>query len=301
MVAQHVVTGVGLRKRLYSQLEPDARSKSGLSKLNSFIFALVLVSFLALALETEETIGPAWRTAIDYLNLAIVAIFAIEYVVRVWVAGEDARYKGLRGRLRYMATPYAIADLVAFLPELLWILLTPAGVGDDVLIILRVLRLARLVKLARFVPAFDVLGATVERAGTQLLTTLAMALALVYVSAVALYFVEGVGGQQQENFASIPRALWWAIATLTTVGYGDVYPVTALGRIFASVIALAGIGVVALPAGVFASAFSDELREREIKKLKERVEEVESENEELEAENDELEAELDADQPGPDA
>lgn len=301
MVAQHVVTGVGLRKKLYAELEPGARSRTGLSKLNSFIFALVLISFLALALETEETIGPAWRTGINYLNIAIVAIFAIEYVVRVWVAGEDPRYKGVSGRLRYMATPYAIADLIAFLPELLWILLTPAGVGDDVLIILRVLRLARLVKLARFVPAFDVLGATVERAGTQLLTTLAMALALVYVSAVALYFVEGVGGQQQESFASIPRALWWAIATLTTVGYGDVYPVTGLGRIFASVIALAGIGVVALPAGVFASAFSDELREREIKKLKERVEAVEAENEELEAENEELEAELDAEQVGPDA
>ncbi|MEM9573360.1 MAG: ion transporter [Pseudomonadota bacterium] len=295
MVAQHVVTGVGLRKRLYGQLEPDRQAGSGLSALNSFIVFLVLMSFLALALETEETIGPLWRVGIDYLNIAIVTVFAIEYVVRVWVAGEDPRYRGLKGRLRYIVTGYAIADLVAFLPELLWILLTPAGVGDDVLIVLRVLRLARLVKLARFVPAFDVLGATVERAGTQLLTTLAMALALVYVSAVVLYFVEGVGGQQQESFASIPRALWWAIATLTTVGYGDVYPVTGLGRIFASVIALAGIGVVALPAGVFASAFSDELREREIKKLKERVEEVETENVELEAENEELEAELDTD------
>lgn len=284
MVAHHVVTRIGLRNKLYGELEPNARTTSGLSRLNMLIIALVLISFLALALETEETIGPAWRTGIDYLNLAIVSIFAFEYLARLWVAGEDPRYKGVRGRLRYMLTPYAIADLVAFLPELLWIILTPAGVGDDVLILLRVLRLARLVKLARFIPAFDVLGATVQRAGTQLLTTLAMALALVYISAVALYFIEGIGGQQQENFASIPRALWWAIATLTTVGYGDVYPVTPLGRIFASVIALAGIGVVALPAGVFASAFSDELREREIRKLKERVEAAEHENEALEAE-----------------
>lgn len=284
MVAHHVVTRIGLRNKLYGELEPNARTRSGLSRLNMLIIALVLISFLALALETEETIGPAWRTGIDYLNLAIVSIFAFEYLARLWVAGEDPRYKGVRGRLRYMLTPYAIADLIAFLPELLWIILTPAGVGDDVLILLRVLRLARLVKLARFIPAFDVLGATVQRAGTQLLTTLAMALALVYISAVALYFIEGIGGQQQDSFASIPRALWWAIATLTTVGYGDVYPVTPLGRIFASVIALAGIGVVALPAGVFASAFSDELREREIRKLKERVEIVEHENEELEAE-----------------
>ncbi|MEL7393273.1 MAG: ion transporter [Pseudomonadota bacterium] len=286
MVTHHVVTGVGLRSRLYSQLEQDARGKSGLSMLNGFIIALVLISFMALALETEETIGPVWRAWIDHLNIAIVVVFAIEYIVRLWVAGEDSRYRGFAGRLRYMATPYAITDLIAFLPELLWIIFTPAGVGDDVLIVLRVLRLARLVKLARFVPAFDVLGATVARAGTQLLTTLAMALALVYVSAVALYFIEGVGGQQQEGFSSIPRSLWWAIVTLTTVGYGDVYPVTALGRVFAAIISLAGIGVVALPAGVFASAFSDELREREIKKLKDRVEEVESEVEELEAEQD---------------
>ncbi|MEO0953780.1 MAG: ion transporter [Pseudomonadota bacterium] len=286
MVTHHVVTGVGLRSRLYSQLEQDARGKSGLSMLNGFIIALVLISFMALALETEETIGPVWRAWIDHLNIAIVVVFAIEYIVRLWVAGEDSRYRGFAGRLRYMATPYAITDLIAFLPELLWIIFTPAGVGDDVLIVLRVLRLARLVKLARFVPAFDVLGATVARAGTQLLTTLAMALALVYVSAVALYFIEGVGGQQQEGFSSIPRSFWWAIVTLTTVGYGDVYPVTALGRVFAAIISLAGIGVVALPAGVFASAFSDELREREIKKLKDRVEEVESEVEELEAEQD---------------
>lgn len=290
MVAHHVVTRIGLRNKLYSQLEPHARDQSGLSFINKCIIALVLLSFLALALETEETIGPVWRAGVDFVNIGIVSIFAIEYAVRLWVVGEDPRYRGLKGRWRYIRTPYAIADLVAFLPELLWILLVPAGTGDNVLIILRVLRVVRLVKLARFVPAFDVLGATVERAGMQLLTTLAMALALVYVSAVALYFVEGVGGQQQESFASIPRALWWAIATLTTVGYGDVYPVTPLGRIFASVIALAGIGVVALPAGVFASAFSDELREREINKLKQRVEEVESENEELEAE---LESDLD--------
>lgn len=291
MVSHHLTTSIGLRKRLYSQLEPDARLLPGISAVNLFIVVLVLLSLLVLALETEETMGPGWMQLIGVFNLCIVAIFAVEYVARFWVAGENPRYAGVTGRLRYMLTPYAIADLIAFLPELLWILFAPGNAGDEILIVLRVLRLARLIKIARFVPAVDVLGATLERAGVQLLTTLAMALVLVYISAVALYFVEGVGGQQQESFASIPRSLWWAIATLTTVGYGDVYPVTALGRIFASIIALAGIGVVALPAGVFASAFSDELREREIKKLKRQVQDTEAENEELEAENQELEAE----------
>lgn len=263
MAMHHIMTQMGLRKRLYTQMEPTAREKTGLSPFNLFIVILVLLSFLALALETEPTMGEAWMRAIDVFNVAIIIIFALEYLLRLWVAGENPEYRGLRGRVRYIRSGYALADLVAFLPELLWILLAPDDASAQIVMVLRVLRLARLAKISRFIPAFDVLGATLSRAGTQLFTTLAMAMALVYISAVLLYFVEGVGGQQQESFASIPRAIWWAIATLTTVGYGDVYPVTPLGRFFASVIAIAGIGMVALPAGVFASAFSDEIRERE--------------------------------------
>lgn len=263
MVMHHIMTQMGLRKRLYTQMEPTAREKTGLSPFNLFIVILVLLSFLALALETEPTMGDGWMRAIDVFNVAIIIIFALEYLLRLWVAGENPEYRGVRGRVRYVCSGYALADLVAFLPELLWILLAPDDASAQIVMVLRVLRLARLAKISRFIPAFDVLGATLSRAGQQLFTTLAMAMALVYISAVLLYFVEGVGGQQQESFASIPRAIWWAIATLTTVGYGDVYPVTPLGRFFASVIAIAGIGMVALPAGVFASAFSDEIRERE--------------------------------------
>ena len=274
MVVHQIAVQQGLRHRLYRELVPEAR-ESGISRINWLIIALVLMSFLSLALETEATLTsrPGWQLGFDIFNVVVVTVFAIEYVMRVYVSGLSAEYAGFRGRLRYMTRFHSIADLLAFLPEMIVLILG----GGMPLVALRVFRLFRLIKLARFVPAFDVLGAAVQRAGSQLLTTLALALALVYVSAVALYFIEGVGGKQQEMFQSIPRAIWWAIATLTTVGYGDVYPVTPLGRIFASVIALAGIGVVALPAGVFASAFSDELRERELAKLKDRVEEIEAE------------------------
>ncbi|MCZ4297467.1 ion transporter [Henriciella marina] len=275
MAMYHIMTQIGLRKRLYTQMEPSAREKAGLSPLNLFIVILVLLSFLALALETEPAMGDAWMRAIDVFNVAIIVIFALEYLLRLWVAGENPEYRGVRGRVRYIFSGYALADLVAFLPELLWILLAPDDASAQIVMVLRVLRLARLAKISRFIPAFDVLGATLSRAGQQLFTTLAMAMALVYISAVLLYFVEGVGGEQQENFASIPRAIWWAIATLTTVGYGDVYPITPLGRIFASVIAIAGIGMVALPAGVFASAFSDEIREREAAKQERREQALE--------------------------
>lgn len=289
MAMQHIMTHMGLRHRLYQQMEPNARDKGGLSPFNTFIVILVLMSFLALALETEPTMGADWMAAIHVFNIAIIFIFAVEYLARLWVAGENPKYRGLKGRLKYVCSGYAIADLIAFLPELLWLIFAPDDSSQQVVMALRVLRLARLAKISRFIPAFDILGATLQRAGQQLFTTLAMAMALVYISAVVLYFVEGVGGEQQESFASIPRSIWWAIATLTTVGYGDVYPVTPLGRVFASIIAIAGIGMVALPAGVFASAFSDELRERENAKLQ-------RQNDELQAEVDEYEA-MEAAQP----
>lgn len=263
MVVQQLMVQNGLRYRLYQEMVPEARLR-GISATNLIVVALVLLSFLFLALETEPTLNvqPGWQQAFRVFNVFVVGAFAVEYLLRVFVAGLDPQYAGVGGRLKYMTRFYSVADLLAFLPELIVMSL---GLGVP-LIALRVLRLFRLIKIARFVPAFDIFGAAVRRAGSQLLTALIMALMLVYISAVALYFIEGVGGKHQESFASIPRAIWWAIATLTTVGYGDVYPVTPLGRMFASVIAIAGIGVVALPAGVFASAFSDELRARQEEK-----------------------------------
>lgn len=256
---------MGTRQWLYRQLVPEARP-AGISPLNAVIVALVFLSLLMLALETEPVLQavPAWQVAFSIFNVFVLTAFATEYVLRVWVAGDDPRYGGAGGRLKYMTRPYAVADLIAFLPELI-ILLIGSGVP---LFFLRVLRLARLIKIVRFIPAFEALGQALRRSAVQLVTSLALALTLVYVAAVLLYFVEGVGGAQQEDFASIPRAVWWAVATLPTVGYGDVYPVTPFGRVCAGVIAVAGIGVVALPAGIFASAFSDEMRERDAAKRK---------------------------------
>lgn len=264
---------MGVREWLYKELVPEAR-ETGISWTNIAIIGLVMLSFVFLALETEPTLlaKPAWKTAFEIFNVVVVVVFALEYVTRVWINGMTPKYNGVTGRVKYMFQFYSMADLLAFLPELI-VMVVGGGIP---LIALRVFRLFRLIKIARFIPAFEVLGAAMRRAGSQLLTTLSVAVALVYIAAVALYFIEGVG-QGREEFGSIPRAIWWSIATLTTVGYGDIYPVTVLGRVAASVIALAGIGVVALPAGVFASSFSDELRERELAKMQRRVDEIEAE------------------------
>lgn len=261
MVVQQVAAQAGLRYKLYQEMYPSARQKSGLSATNTLVVVLVIISFALFALETEPTITGMWARVISIANLVVLGAFAVEYVIRLWVVGEHPRHTGFTGRLRYALTPWALADLAAFLPELIWVLLPQTG-DNSMLMFLRVLRLVRLVRIARFIPAFEIMGAALRRAGEQLLTALALALALVFVSAVMLYFIEGVGAGRPE-FNSIPRAIWWATATLTTVGYGDVYPVTLWGKVAAGMIAVAGIGVVALPTGIFASAFSDELRERE--------------------------------------
>lgn len=259
-----------LREHLYHALEPTAR-ESGLSAFNVVLVLLVLASFVSLALETEPTLPADWMAGLKVFNIVILCVFAVEYLVRLWIVGVGQQYRGLGGHIRYILTPYALADLLAFLPELLWLMLVPGSGDETTLMVLRVLRLGRLLKIARFVPAFGMLGAALQRAGTQLLTSLALALALVYVSALILYFIEGKIVGQEDAFGSIPRSIWWAVATLTTVGYGDVYPVTPLGKFAAGVIAIAGIGVVALPAGVFASAFSDELRQRTEEKERRRL------------------------------
>jgi voltage-gated potassium channel len=245
---------------LYRMLEPEAWGRPGLSPLNGLLVMLVVFSFITLALETEPMIPAEALVALGHVNVGIISVFALEYAARVWAAGEDPRYRGFTGRLRYMASFYALADLMAFLPEA--VLIAQGGhMSGQQVAFLKALRLLRLFKIARYAPAFEVFLAAIKRSWSQLGVALALALAFVYVGALLLYFVEGP--LDPVNFGSIPRAIWWAVVTLTTVGYGDVYPHSAPGRAAAMMISLAGIGIVALPAGILASAFSDELRERQ--------------------------------------
>ena len=255
-----------LRAYIHDWAEPD---EDGDFNLLSFsIVTLVIISLISLAIETEATrpdtpMAPWVAQLVANINDIVVWIFAIEFVLRFWSEGENPRHAGVIGRLRFLTTPLAIADVLAFLPELITMIILPHAAGPW-LAALRALRLFRLFKLARYVPAFGIVGAAVKRAGAPLMASLCVAAAQVYVSALLLYFIEG--DTKPEQFGSVTRAMWWAVVTLTTVGYGDVYPETPLGRIAAALIALAGIGIVAMPTGILASSFAEEFRERDEKK-----------------------------------
>ncbi len=257
---------------VHDWLEPD--EPGGVNFFSGAIILLVLISLAALALETEairpDTPFPSWvRPFLENLNAFIVVVFAIEFGLRFWSEGENPKHAGVEGRLRFLAQPITLFDLLAFLPELIVLLFLPQLHGGW-LAGLRALRLFRLFKLARYVPAFAIVGAAVKRAAAPLMAALCVAAAQLYIAAMMLYFIEG--DSKPEAFGSITRSMWWAIVTLTTVGYGDVYPETALGRVAAGLVALAGIGIVAMPTGILASAFAEEFRERHEAKLKAQAE-----------------------------
>lgn len=249
------------RGYLHDWLEPD--DLGGFNFLTFFIVALVIVSLGALALETEAAradtpLSPELAGWISGVNSFVLYIFAIEFALRFWSEGENPDHRGVMGRVRFMMTPMGMTDFLAFAPELIVMIVMPHATGPY-LAALRALRLFRLFKLARYVPAFAIVGNAVKRAGAPLLATGAVAAAQIYVAALLLYFIEG--DSKPAAFGSVTRALWWAVVTLTTVGYGDVYPDTVLGRFAAALVALAGIGIVAMPTGILASSFAEEFRE----------------------------------------
>ncbi|MEQ8965757.1 MAG: ion transporter [Azospirillaceae bacterium] len=232
------------------------RANGSLSPVLIGVIGMIVFASVLAILETEPafTGHPLVAPVLGPLDLALFALFGVEFALRLWAAGEIPRYAGLRGRLRFLARPASLADLAVL------VLFGAALAGTDAFL-LRLVRLARVVSLTRigrFTEAGRLLGRAIAERRAELVIALGAALAALVVSAILLYLVEGKA--QPAAFGSVPRAMWWSVATLTTVGYGDIYPVTALGRAIASVVALLGIGVIALPAGILAAAISDALQ-----------------------------------------
>lgn len=247
----------GLRVRLYRQLDPRAWPKKGISPLNKLVCALILLSCALSILETEPSLRAGREAVFAGFEWAFALFFGAEYAGRVWTSAESPRYgPGLHGRLRYVRSPAALLDLVV----LMSLALSMMGGQAFLLRLVRLLRILRLARLGRFSHALDYLGAAVSTRRHELLLSVGVALVLLIISATLLYLAEGQA--QPTAFGSIPRAMWWAVATLTTVGYGDIYPVTALGRVLAGITAVIGIGLIAMPAGILAAAFSEALRRR---------------------------------------
>ncbi len=240
-----------LKHRVY-QIVEVARKGDHASKLfDNTIIALILITVGLTVLETVESLQISWGWAFITIEAVASAIFIIEYGLRVWSCTSSDEYTGIRGRLRFMLTPMMIIDLIALVPSVLLFAQTEVAA----LRAIRLLRLVRLARLTRYSRALRLVGGVLRAKSEELATTLAILLVLLLVAASLMYYAEHEA--QPEAFSSIPASMWWGVATLTTVGYGDVYPVTPLGRLLAAVMAILGIGLFALPAGLMGSGFME--------------------------------------------
>jgi len=240
-----------LRHRVAQAVDPEMREDSGLSRFNLWVVVAILVMVSAGVLETEIHVIERYGGLMDALKLILFAFFAVEYGLRIWVATLNPAN---RSALRYALSPAALLDLVvlaSFISPFL-------GIEATVLRLLQLTRLFRLARIGKYSRAMNLLFEAIRSRDIELALSAGLAFGLMLIAATLLYIVESTA--QPEAFGSIPRAMWWAVETLTTVGYGDVVPITPLGRILAAITALCGIGIIALPTGLLAGAFAEAIR-----------------------------------------
>jgi voltage-gated potassium channel len=243
----------GWRREVNDLLEVGGDAHPAGRLVNAFIIILIILNAIAFAADTVPALAERYAVQFEVFNVFSVIVFTIEYVLRVWSSVEIpmlSRLPRWQARLRFATRPMMIIDLLAFFPWYLhW--MYPMDLR-----VLRLFRLFRLLKLVRYSPALQTLGRVIADEYRALLGALLVILVLLLFSATAMYYLEREA--QPDKFGSIPDAAWWALATLTTVGYGDVVPVTPWGKLLGGVVMLLGVGMIALPVAIIATGFSQE-------------------------------------------
>jgi voltage-gated potassium channel len=247
-----------LQRRLHHIVEAPVADDRASRGFKLFITSLILLSVVSVILETVASLHASFGECFVAFEVASVAVFTAEYLVRVWVCTVDRRYSSsIWGRIKFMLSPMALVDLAAILP-----FYVASAIDLRFMRALRLLRLMRVLKIGRYSESLDLLADVVRHKRDDLLAATSIGMILLVVCSSLMYFVES--SAQPRAFSSIPAAMWWGITTLTTVGYGDVYPVTIPGKVLAGLTALLGVGLFALPAGIFGSAFIAELQKRHL-------------------------------------
>ncbi len=247
-----------LRAYLYDLLEETEHTSPLEKTFKGFLSLAAVATVAAAALETMESLRGEYAAIFQAVEIVAVALFTLDYLLRWWVAPESQATGAAapwRARLSYAIGPYGIIDLVAILPFYfdLFMPIQPDW--------LRVLRLLRLLKLARYAPGLPLFVSVIRAESRPLLAAFLVMAVLLVVESGIMFIIERRA--QPEVFASIPHTMWWAIVTMATVGYGDVVPVTPLGKLFGGVVMIVGIAMFAVPAGILASGFAAEIRKRD--------------------------------------
>ena len=245
-----------LKQAVFDQVDPSAR-EGRISLTNKIVIGLIVAAVFAAILETEPTVAAGNERLFRDLEIVFGSLFLVEYLARLWVADMSPACAGSRWpRLKFMASPSAVIDLLSILPALFAV----AGGATLALRFVRFFRILRLAKLGRFSNAWRDVGDAIRSRREELFIAFSLAGFILLVSSTLMYLAENEA--QPDKFGSIPRTMWWAIVTMTTVGYGDVYPVTPVGKFLSGLVSVAAIGLIALPTGILAAAMSDVMQRR---------------------------------------
>ncbi len=244
-----------LRNFVYNNLHNDEYETPFSRCINWFLILLIIGNVVAVLLESVNQIYSTYQFYFDIFENISIVIFSVEYVLRFWSVVEKSPFdSGWKVRWQYVTSGAAIIDLLAILP---------AYVNFFVHIdlrFLRTLRLLRLLKLTRYFVSLQILLRVIEREKGSFQAVIFIFMIMIVMAAAGIYVVESRA--QPDVFSSIPASMWWAVVTLTTVGYGDVTPITPIGRFLGALITILGVGLAALPAGILANGLANELELR---------------------------------------
>ena len=249
------------KKRVWELMENAEAGDKPSKVFDIFILSLIVINIAAVMIGTVKSIEKEYSAILYYIETFSVIIFTIEYLSRVWSCVTKNEYsKTFVGRLKFLFRPMSLVDLCAILP----FYLPFVSIDLRFIRILRLFRIVRIVKIGRYYKSLNLMVRVLKSRKEELVLSSVLMMFLLVMSASFLYYAEYYA--QPELYSSIPASLWWAVTTLTTLGYGDVYPVTALGKVLASVIAILGIGMFALPTGILGSGFVEEIQKRDSEK-----------------------------------
>ena len=256
---------MGIKQKIFDLIDGGEQPKSIWHKrIELFIMALIILSVIAIILESYQHLEARYKNLFYAFEVLSVAIFSLEYILRLWTA--DLKYpeaSKLKARLKFVFSPIGLIDLLAILPFYIPFLIK---IDLRFIRVLRVVRLLRVLKLNRHSKSLQIIGKIFMDKRSELSMTIFVTFILILISSTIMYNIEHT--EQPEKFPDIISTFWWAIATLTTVGYGDVYPKTGWGQLISGIIALLGIGLVALPTGILSASFIEELGKKNGKKKK---------------------------------
>lgn len=248
---------MNLRGKTWEILEGRGGNNGKGRVFAAFLMFLILLNVLAVIFGTVEEVEKNYEAILYNFEAFSVIIFSLEYLSRLWACTCDPRFSHpITGRLRFIFRPMSIIDLLSIVPFYLPFL----GIDLRSLRVLRLFRILWIVRIGRYYSSLVMIRHVLKAKREELMLSFILIIALLVASSSIMFYCENEA--QPQLFSSIPAAMWWGVTTLTTVGYGDMCPITTPGKIFASIISIIGIGMFALPAGILGAGFIEEIQKK---------------------------------------